>query len=140
MVRQDDYVLSLIITECWRQGSDFGNSQIPLLILGCLANRQRLGWGAFLDVLKSVPKFSSVLVQPNRDKFPEIWDPSFIKILHAAGGICDGSVPNPALEGLYWADLSQGLGGVTNPWFRDKVLNSAQHSACCNQGPFTVFR
>jgi len=140
MVRQDDYVQSLVVTECWRQGKDFGNHQIPTMIAGCLSNRVRLGWGSWLEVLKKVNNFSATVIQPNRDQLPDIWEPNFVKLLHNISGIYDGSVPDPALGGLYWADLSQGIGGITNPWFRDKILNSPQHTAVANQGPFTLFR
>lgn len=140
MLRQDDFQQSLVLLECWRQGHSFGNHQIPTMVAGCLANRTRLGWGSWLDVLRGVPKFSAVIEQPNRDKFPDIWEPNFVKLLHTISGIWDGSVPDPALGGLYWADLSQGVNGITNPWFRDKILKSPQHTACANQNSFTIFR
>lgn len=139
MLRQDDAVKSYLVLECFRQGSDFGQ-QPTLMVLGCLANRQRLGWGSFLEVLQKVPKFSATVEQPNRDKWPDLWNPEFIKLLHAVDGVYDGSVPDPALGGLYWADLSKGIKGITNPWFREKILNSPQHPAVANQGPFTLFR
>ncbi len=139
-MRQDDFQQALVILECWRQGCDFGNHQIPSMIAGCLGNRVRLGWGSWLEVVAKLPKFSAVLEQPNRDKFPDIWEPNFVKLLHNISGIWDSSIPDPAVGGLYWADLSQGRGGITNPWFRDKILNSPQHTAVANQGPFTLFR
>jgi hypothetical protein len=138
MLRQDDWVKSLLVLEAWRQGQGFGNHQIPMIILGCLANRQKLGWGTYLDILKGVPKFSSTLVQPNRDIYPDIWSPDFVKLLHAVDGVYDGSIGDPALGGLYWADLSKGRAGVTNPWFREKILDL--RTPCANQGPFTVFK
>jgi hypothetical protein len=140
LLRQDDYVKALIVTECWRQGKDFGNSQIALMVMGCLANRQRLGWGTWLDILKGVPKFSSTLELPNRDVFPDVWEPSFVKLLHSVDAVYEGSIPDPALGGIYWCDLRAGISGITNPWFRDKILNSPLHSACANQNSFTVFR
>jgi len=140
MLRQDDFVKSQLVLECWRQGHHFGSHQIPLMILGCLANRQRLGWGSFLEILKNVPKFAYVLEQPNRDVFPDIWAPEFVKLLHGVDGVYEGSIPDPALGGIYWADLSKGKAGITNPWFRDKVLASPVHTACANQGAFTIFR
>jgi hypothetical protein len=109
-----------------------------MIILGCLANRQKLGWGTYLDILKGVPKFSATLVQPNRDLYPDIWSPNFVKLLHAVDGVYDGSIGDPALGGLYWCDLRAGISGITNPWFRDKILNS--HRVCANQNSFTVFQ
>ena len=138
MLRQDDFVRAQIVLECWRQGCGFGNHQVPLMIAGCLSNRVRLGWGQWLDVLKGRPKFSAVLEQPNRDKWPEIWSPDFVKLLHSIDGIYDGSIADPAMGGLYWCDLRAGISGITNPWFRDKILNS--HKVCANQNSFTVFQ
>lgn len=140
MVRQDDFMKSMLVLECWRQGKDFGNHQIPMMIMGCLANRQRLGWGSYLDILKGVPKFSATLEQPNRDQFPDIWEPNFVKLLHAIDGIYDGSIPDPSIGGIYWADLSQGKKGITHEWFLKKIIEHPAHSACANQGPFTIFR
>lgn len=139
MLRQDDAVKSYLVLECFRQGSDFGQ-QPSLMVLGCLANRMRLGWGSWLEVLQKLPKFSATLEQPNRDKWPDIWNPEFIKLLHAVDGIYDGSVANPALEGLYWADLSKGIKGITNLWFVEKILHSPAHAAVANQNSFTIFR
>ena len=138
MLRQDDWVKSLLVLEAWRQGQGFGNHQIPMIILGCLANRQKLGWGTYLDILKGVPKFSATLVQPNRELYPDIWSPDFVKLLHAVDGVYDGSIADPALGGRYWADLSKGRAGLTNPWFVEKILDV--RTPCANQGPFTVFR
>jgi hypothetical protein len=140
MLRQDDFQQALVILECWRQGCDFGNHQIPTIIAGCLGNRVRLGWGSWLEVLKNVPKFSAVLEQPNRDKVPDIWEPNFIKLLHNISGIWDGSIADPALGGIYWADLSKGKAGITNQWFQEKIIDSPAHLPCANQGPFTIFR
>lgn len=130
----------MLCLECWRQGKDFGNHQIPMMIMGCLANRQRLGWGSYLDILKGVAKFSAVIEQPNRDQFPDIWEPNFVKLLHVIDGIYDGSIPDPAIGGVYWADLSKGKDAITNPWFAQKIMNHPLHSAVANQGPFTIFR
>ena len=138
MLRQDDWVKSLLVLEAWRQGQGFGNHQIPMIILGCLANRQKLGWGTYLDILKGVSKFSATLELPNRDVFPDVWEPSFVKLLHSVDAVYDGSIGDPAMGGLYWADLSKGRAGVTNPWFQEKILDV--RTPCANQGPFTVFR
>src|SRR5271166_4723806 len=140
MLRPDALLKSLIVLEAWRQGQGFGNQQIPMMVAGCLSNRVRLGWGHWLEVLQRLPRFSATLEQPNRDLFPNIWEPSFVKLLHAIDGVYDGSIPDPALGGLYWADLSKGRAGITNPWFQEKIIDSASHLPVANQGSFTVFR
>ena len=116
---------------------DYGNQQVPLMILGCLANRQKLGWGTWLDILQKVPTYSALLQQPNRDKWPNLWDPSFIKLLHMAQAVMDGSAPDPAYGGVYWADTRS----IETQWFKEKIMaRQGVHSAACNQGPFTVYR
>jgi hypothetical protein len=136
LLRQDDFLRSLLVLECWRQGKDFGSSQVPLMILGCLANRIRLGWGTAFEVMKNIPKFSALLEQPNRDLFPDIWEPGFIRLLQSCAGILDGTAPDPSCGGVFWADLRK----VTNPWFKAKVLNDPLRSPCANLNSFTVFR
>ena len=121
--------------EAWRQGKDLG-IQPCMMIAGCIVNRQRLGWGQWFDVLAAIPKFSALLEQPNRDVFPDVWEPNFIKLLHAVPAFMDGSMPDPAFGGLYWADTKH----ITNPWFKEKILGSPLHTACANQNSFTVFR
>jgi hypothetical protein len=128
-----------VVLECFRQGLGHGH-QATLMVAGCIATRVRLGWGSWLEVLQKVPKFSATLEQPNRDKWPNLWDQEFIKLLQAIDGIYEGSVADPAMGGLYWADLSKGINGITNPWFREKILQSSIHTAIANQGSFTLFR
>jgi hypothetical protein len=136
MLRQDDYRTALILTECWRQGKAHG-VQVSQMIAGCLANRERLGWGKWMDILKNIPKYSSTVDLPNRDLWPDLWEPNFIKLLHTIPSILDGSASDPSCGGIYWADLAV---PVTNPWFQQKVLDSPIHSVCCNQNSFTCFR
>ena len=137
MLRQDDFVASHLVLEAWRQGCDWGNQQIPCIILGCLTNRVKLGWGTWLDVLQKIPVYSATLVQPNRDKWPNVWDSVFIKLLHLAPAIMDGSMPDPAYGGVYWADTRS----IETQWFKEKIMARQDvHSASCNQGPFTVYR
>ena len=122
--------------ECWRQGHTYGNHQVAVMIMGCLANRQKLGWGNYLDILKNLPKFSSTNELPNRDKFPDVWEANFVRLLHAVDAVYDGSMPDPAMGGLYWADLKN----VTSAWFQEKVIDNPVHSICANQNSFTIFR
>ena len=134
-MRQDDFICSQLVLECWRQGCDYGNQQVPLFIFGCLANRQKAGWGGWLEILQRVPAFSATIVQPNRDKWPNVWEPSVIKLLHMAPALMDGSAPNH--DGFYWADNRN----IETQWFKEKIMARQDvHSASCNQGPFTVYR
>ncbi len=137
MLRQDDFRCAHVVLEVWRQGSDFGNSQVPLMILGCLANRVKLGWGEGLDVLQKIPQFSATTEQPNRDKWPNIWEPNFVKLLHLAPAVMDGSAVDPASGAVYWADTRR----IETQFFKEKIIGRPDvHSRAANQGPFTLFR
>lgn len=138
-MRQDDFCRSMVVLEAWRWGKDYGNQPCQM-VAGCLMNRVRLGWGSPLDVLQRLPRFAPTLELPNRDAWPDIWSPEFIKLLHTIPLIVEGSMADPACGGLYWADLSKGRTGVTNPWFIEKVLDSPLRSVCCNMNAFTVWR
>ena len=136
MLRQDDVVRTLVVLECWRQGKDFGSSQVPLMIMGCLANRVRLGWSNWFETLKNIPKYSALLKQPNRDIFPDLWEPNFIRLLQSVEGVMEGSMIDPACGGVFWADLRH----IDNPWFLAKVLNDPLRSPCANLNSFTIFK
>jgi len=135
MLRQDDFRNSMVVLEAWRQGKDHG-VQVCQMIAGCMANRERLGWGKWTAIIQSISKFSATLELPNRTAFPDLWEPNFIKLLHTVPGIIDGSAPDPACGGIYWADLAQ---PVTNDWFKKKVLGSSVIRIRANQNSFTVF-
>jgi hypothetical protein len=85
--------------------------------MSCLANRQRLGWGSWLDIINSIPKYSATLEQPTG--VPSIWEPGFVRLLHEVEAIFDGS-QDYAKGALYWADTAK---GITNPWFKEKIID-----------------
>jgi hypothetical protein len=105
------------------------------MIMSCLANRQRLGWGSWLEVIEGIPSRSAQLEQPIG--IPSVWEPGFVRLLHEVESIFDGS-KDYAKTGLYWADLSK---PVTNPWFQEKILNDQQaHPVMGNMNSLTIFR
>ena len=70
-----------------------------------LANRVRIGWGNYLQVIEGVPKFMAENELPDLH-YPSLWEPAFVKLLHAVEGIFDGSVPDESSGALYWCDLN----------------------------------
>jgi len=106
------------------------------MIAGCMANRERLGWGKWGHIIQTVARYSAVTELPNRNAWPDLWEPNFIKLLHTIPGIVDGSAPDPAMGAIYWADLSQ---PITNPWFKERVLKSDVIRVRANQNSFTLF-
>lgn len=122
MLRQDDFQKSMVVQEAWRQGLEYGGHMPSILIMHCLANRFRKGWGTWLDILNSIPKYSAELVQPNRDRSPDIWEPSFIRLLHAVDGVYDGSTPDITKGSTYWCDTRR----IETDFFKDKILKQPQ--------------
>lgn len=86
-----------------------------------LANRVRVGWGSWLHVIDSVPKFMAENELPPVEH-PSVWEPGFVKLLHSVDGIYDGSIPDKSKGALYWADLQS----IERDWFREKVVQAKQ--------------
>ena len=118
MLRQDDFCKSQLVLLAWRYGRDFGGYLGSCMIMSCLANRQKLGWGSWLEIIESVPKYSAIIEQPTG--YPSVWEPSFVRLLHECESIYDNS-KDYANGAVYWFDSSK---PVTNPWFQEKLLNN----------------
>ena len=135
MLRQDDYIQSQIVLKGWQHAHQYGGYIGPCMIMSCLANRQKLGWGNWLDILDSIPKYSATLEQPTGT--PSVWEPSFIRLLHEVASIYDGS-KDYANGGVYWADSAQ---PITNQWFQEKILNNLDiHPRVCDLNSLMIFR
>jgi hypothetical protein len=53
---------------------------------------------------------------------PSIWQPEFVKLLHAVEGIFDGSVQDITHGGLYWGRLDC----IQRPWFREHIIDAVR--------------
>ena len=119
----------------WRHGESFGGHLASCMVMSCLANRQKLGWGQWLDLIDTVPKYAATIEQPL--KIPSVWEPNFNRLLHEVEAIFDGS-KDYAKGGLYWFDSSK---PVTNPWFQDKILNNLDtHPKVCDMNSLLILR
>lgn len=137
MLRTDDFLKGQILLEGWRQGLEYGGHTAALMVIGCIMNRVRLGWGSHLDVLSAIPKFSAQLVQPNRESVPQIWEPNFTRLLHEIEGAYDGSGIDYSKGAMYWCDLRR----VETEFFKNKILsNTEDHPLICNMGTLSLFR
>lgn len=117
-MRQDDLIKGQLVAMGWRFGQSYAGGHIASeMVMNAIANRVRCGWGAWLPVLEGIPQFMAEKEMPPL-KFPSIWEPAFVKLLHAVDGIFDGSVPDRAKGGLYWGDLSK----IERPWFRTNII------------------
>jgi antibiotic biosynthesis monooxygenase (ABM) superfamily enzyme len=117
VLRQDDFVKGQLVLLGWRYGHQFGGHLGSCVIMSCLANRQKLGWGSWIDVISNVDKYSATLEQPK--DWPSIWEPQFVRLLHECESIHDGS-QDYAKGAVYWFDSAK---PVDNPWFKEKILD-----------------
>lgn len=136
MLRQDDAIKALLVFEGWRQGLEYGGHIASCMIMSCLSNRVRSGWGSWIETIYRIPAFSALHEQPNRDIIPTIWEPGFVRLLHEVEGIYDSSI-SYAKDSLYWCDTRN----IQTDFFKDKILGNLEaHPRCCDLGTLTFFR
>ena len=82
-----------------------------------LANRVKLGWGSWLQVLDGIPRFMAENELPPLEH-PSIWDQNFVRMLQMVDGIFDGSVPDASNSALYWGDLNN----IQRAWFSENII------------------
>ena len=105
------------------------------MIMSCLANRQKAGWGTWLDIFEDIPKYAATIEQPTG--IPSIWEPAFVRLLHEVEAIFDGS-KDYANGATYWLDSAK---PVTNPWFKEKLLdNKESHPVIGNMNSLMLLR
>lgn len=113
----------------------FGGHLASCLIMSCLANRQRLGWGSWLEVIDNIPKYAATLEQPTDT--PSVWQPDFVRLLHEVEAIYSGA-QDYAKGALYWVDTAQ---PITNDWFKTKILaNPDLHPKIADMNSLVLFR
>lgn len=135
MLRQDDYVKSQLVNIGWWCGKEYGGYMPSMMIMGCVANRVRAGWGSWLEVLERLPHFAAEKIEPNG--FPSIWDSSFIRLLHEVDAIYDGSGIDMSKGALYWCDLRR----IENPWFSENILKKPEiHPKIADCNSLALFR
>lgn len=122
--------------EGWRQGFEMGGHLASCMIMSCIAERVKRGWGTWMEVIDRIPKFSATTVLPNRDKIPQIWDPQFVRLLHEVDGIFDGSKTYNH-EALYWADLRY----IETDYFKEKILAQPElHPKVADMNSLSLFK
>lgn len=116
MLRPDDFQKSQLVLVSWRYGREYGGYLPALMIMGCLSNRVRCGWGTWLDVIDRIPHFSAEVNQPTG--YPLIWQPDFVRLLHEVEHVFSGSGVDLSNGGMYWADSRR----IERDWFREHIL------------------
>lgn len=135
MLRQDDFQRAKLVEASWLYGHKYGGYLGAAMIMSCLANRQKLGWGSWLEVIDSIPARCATLEQPTG--IPSIWEPHFVRLLHEVEAIFDGS-KDYAKGALYWFDSAE---PVTNEWFQTKILNEKDtHPVVGNMNSLMLLR
>ena len=135
MLRTDDFHKSALVLEMWRNGLEYGGHLAACMVGGCIANRARLGWGPWLDIIANLPKHAAENL-PNRDKFPSVWDANFIRLLTEVESIYDGSGKDLSCGALYWCDNRR----VTRPWFLKEIIRSGDHPVVANMNSLSFYR
>lgn len=135
MLRPDDFSRSLLVLYAWRKGKDFGGHLASEMIMHVLANRVRLGWGNWMQVLKSAQQYDAVQDQGN--EYPELWKPEFTRLLHSVESAFESSAKDLSNGALYYADLAK---PISNDWFKEKILGDLQtHRRVADMSSLTFF-
>lgn len=140
MLRQDDYTKSQLVTVGWLYGKEYGGHLASCMIMSCIANRQRIGWGSWLEVIERVPNSAAEVLELK--EFPSIWEPGFVRLLHEVDGIYDNSGEDRSKGALYWADLRR----IERPWFQEKIIDAVNdlgeklHPRVADLNSLTFFR
>lgn len=122
MLRPDDFIKGQLVLYGWRCGHAYGGHLTAEAIMSVIANRVKLGWGGWLEVLAETP-FRAAVIETNLD-VPKVWSPEMSRLLHDVEGIFDSSSKDLSNGALYWFDSSK---PVTNAWFKEKILNDLEH-------------
>jgi hypothetical protein len=134
MLRQDDFQKAQLVVTMWRHGREYGGHLASCMIGSCLANRVRLGWGSWLEVLDRIPNFAATTEMPTGT--PQIWSPEFVRLLHEVEAIYDGTVDH-AKGAVYWADTRR----IETPFFREKIMGQPEsHPRVVDMNTLVLFR
>lgn len=133
MLRQDDYQKAKLVETGWRWGKDYGGHLGACIIMSCIMNRVRAGWGTTIEMLDKIPNYAATTETPTGT--PSIWEPSFVRLLHEVEAIFDGT-QDYAKGALYWCDTRD----VTTPFFKERILgDSATHRRIMEMNTLACF-
>lgn len=140
MLKQDSYQQALLVSLAWRFSQGVGGHLAGQMIIHCLCNRYRAGWGSLLEVIDNVPKYMAEKEMPPLIH-GSVWTPEFIKLLQAVPGITDGSAPDLSKGALYFGDLQH----IETEFFKNLIageneLGLRQHPLVASIGSLSFFR
>lgn len=149
MLKQESYQQARLVEIGWRWASQYNGGHLAgQMVMHAMMNRTRCGWGSILENIDRIPQYMAEYEMPPL-KHPSIWEPTFVKLLHAVDGIADGSAPDLSHGALYWGDL----GHIERPWFQSLMsavsppieedgsgVSLRQHPIVANINSLTFFR
>lgn len=142
ILKIEDIQQTKLVEIGWRFNQSYYGGHIGAqMIMHCLANRYKSGWGPWLDIIAKVPQFMAENELPELT-FPNQWDGNFVKVLHLVSGVFDGSIPDLSKGALYWADLNR----IERPWFKSRIVDpikengQREHPIVATINSLTFFR
>ena len=134
LLKVEDIQKSILVSLGWRFGQSYtGGYLAGQMVMSALMNRIRAGWGNHLEVFERVPNFMAENELPLL-KYPNVWEGSFVKLLHVVDGVFDGSTADLSKGALYFADLNR----IERPWFSDKILGAVNEETGMKQHPIVA--
>jgi hypothetical protein len=127
-------VKSELALTAWRHGKDYGSHVASVAIAQVIANRQRKGWGTWLDCIANIPKHSATLEQPTG--WPTAWDRNFLRILTEMDGVVENTTKDSTNGGLFWADLTN----ITSEFFLEKIARSSEYVRCADMNTLVFWK
>lgn len=137
MLRQDDLVKAQLVLTGYRFGQSYGGGHMAAqMVMHAIGNRVKNGWGTWLQVIERIPNFMAENELPPL-VYPSLWEPLFVKLLHAVDGVFDGSMPDLAKGGMYWGQLNR----IERTWFKEKVLGYSEvHPRVADMNSLSFFK
>ncbi len=132
MLRQDDFLRAKLVETGWNYGREYGGHLASVMIMSCLSNRVKAGWGTWLEVIANIPKYAATTEIPTG--IPQMWEPGFIKLLHEVESVFDGT--QDLVKGAkYWCDMRR----VETPFFQNKILGNPDHPRTVDMNSLQFF-
>lgn len=142
MLKSEAFIQGQLVALGWRFSQVYGGYIPGQMVMSALANRTRAGWGSWLEVIEKVPLYMAESELPPL-KFPSVWEPTFVKLLHGVEAAYDGSLQDMTKGALYWCDLNK----IERLWFKEKIVDSIQestglraHPVVANQNSIVFFK
>ena len=135
-LKQDAFIQAQLVSAGWRFTQFYNQGHMGgQMVMHALANRVRVGWAPWLQVIERVPQFMAENELPPLT-FPSVWDPAFVKLLHAVEGVMDGSAPDLTKGALYFGDLAR----IERSWFQEKIVQGENHARVASMNGLNFWR